>query len=260
LVKNRKSSYFYRGLIKSESEIEIMRRSGKVAARCMQTLSMLIKPGISTLELDEVAEKTILGLGAKSAFKGQYDYPYTLCLGINEEVVHGLPSKNRILQEGDIIAVDLGAILDGWYSDMAYTFSVGSVSDEAKNLLEAGQEALAAGMNECFPDSDLHSIGRAIQAVADKWGFSSVRDLCGHGVGKKLHESPQVPLYYLPDSGFKLKAGMTLAIEPMLCLGGYQVILAQDNWTYLTKDGKIASQFEHTVLVTDNGPEVLTKL
>jgi len=256
----RKPLFLNRGLIKSDNEIAMMRKSGKIAARCMETISQIVKPGISTLELDEIAERTIRGLGALPAFKGQYDYPFTLCLGINEEVVHGLPSKDRILADGDIIAIDLGAIVDGWYSDMAVTFRVGSVSDEANDLLTAGQEALAAGIDECLVGQDLHAIGRAIAVVAKKWGFSSVRDLCGHGLGRKLHEEPQVPLYHLPDSGFKLKAGMTLAIEPMLCVGGYEVMLADDNWTYVTRDGKLSSQFEHTVLITEQGPEILTKL
>ncbi len=245
-------------IIKSLEEIDKMRRAGKVVAKVLSKIKELIKPGVNTLELDQWAEKWIREEGATPAFKGYLGFKHTLCTSINEEVVHGIPSTKRILKEGDIIGIDCGAIIEGYYGDAAYSFPVGKVSEEAKKLLEVGEESLKRGISQMRSTKRLYDIGAAIQQYAESYGYSIVRDYVGHGVGTKLHEEPQVPNYGEPNTGFRLKPGMVFAIEPMLNEGTHEVQLQGDGWTVITKDKKLSVHFEHTAVITDSDPEILT--
>lgn len=236
-----------------------MRRSARVTALALAKIGEAVSPGVTTAELDAIAERTMRGLNAIPAFLGYNGFPATACISINEEIVHGIPGPVR-LKDGDIIGVDLGAIVDGWYSDAAYTFAVGRVSDEACQLMEIGQGALSAAIAAARPGNHLRDIGAAVQEYAESRGASVVRDLCGHGIGRRLHEEPQVPNYVTRGGHVELLPGMTLAIEPMLNAGSPQVRLLDDNWTFVTVDGSLSVHYEHTVLIGAEGPEILTTL
>ena len=218
-----------------------------------------IAPGVSTGELDAIAEQTIRSFGAEPAFLNYNGYPATACISINDEVVHGIPSS-RVLKVGDVVGVDLGAIIEGWYGDSAYTFAVGEVPAATRHLLEAGQGALLAGIEAAKVGNRIRDIGAAISNYVTAQGFSVVRDLCGHGIGRKLHEEPQVPNYPAFGGNVELRPGMTLAIEPMVNAGRSEVVMEEDGWTFVTADGSLSVHFEHTVLIRDEGPEILTTL
>jgi len=247
--------------IKSPREIETMAEAGRIVGRTLALLATKIRPGVSTLQLDQIAEEFIRSHpGAKPSFKGLYDFPATLCTSINQEVVHGIPSAKRILAEGDLISVDVGAWLDGLHADSAATFPVGRVSEQAEHLLRVTQDALAAGIAEAHAGNHTGDIGAAVQRVAEDAGYSVVRELVGHGIGSAFHEEPQVPNYGKPKRGPRLVAGMTIAIEPMVNIGGADIRTLPDKWTVVTQDGSLSAHFEHTVAVGPAGtaPRILT--
>lgn len=245
--------------LKSKDELEKMRRAAQIVAMVHQRMSEKIVPGITTYELDRMAEEWILAEGAKPAFKGYLGFKACLCTSINHEVVHGIPSEKRELKEGDILSVDCGSIWEGYYGDGAYTYPVGKISDEAKQLLKVTEEGLMLGIDQMRPGNRLFDIGAAIAAHAQKYGYGVVRDYVGHGIGTVLHEDPQVPNFGVAGTGIRLKPGMVFAIEPMFNLGTERVKLLADGWTVVTEDGKLSAHFEHTAVITENGPEVLTK-
>jgi methionyl aminopeptidase len=246
--------------LKNDVEQALMRRSGRVTALAFQKIRETIKPGITTGELDLVAEQTIRGLGGVPAFFGYNGFPATACISINDEVVHGIPGP-KILKNGDIVGIDLGSVIEGWYSDSAFTFAVGEVSEVAQHLMDAGQAALVAAITAAVPGNTVRDIGAAVQRVADAHGVSVVKDLCGHGVGNHLHEEPQIPNYVtMPSGRITIQPGMALAIEPMLNAGGAGVRLLADDWTFVTIDGSLSVHYEHTVLIHEDGPEIITTL
>ncbi|NTV41056.1 MAG: type I methionyl aminopeptidase [Candidatus Moranbacteria bacterium] len=250
--------------IKNDFEIELMRQAGKKLAEVMNCLEKEIKPGISTLSLDSLAEKLIIERGGRPAFKGyggkKNPFPATICASINNEVVHGIPSTQRILKEGDIFKVDLGLEIDGFFSDMARTFAVGEISVEAKKLIEVTQQAFWKGVKNLKEGVMLSEYSKTAEKTATVAGFSVVRNLVGHGIGKHLHEDPQVPNYF--EKGFRdfeLKSGMTLALEPMVNAGDFKTVLGSDGWVFETKDGSLSAHYENTILITKNGVEILTQ-
>lgn len=242
---------------RSAAELAIMREAGRVTARALSAVGDAVLPGVTTAELDDIAYAVIEKAGAKPAFKGYHGFPATICASRNCEVVHGIPGKVRLV-EGDIISVDMGAIVDGYFGDSARTFAVGTVSAEATALMEATRASLDAGIAQCVPGHRLYDIGAAVQAVAEAAGFSVVREYVGHGIGRAMHEEPQVPNYGTPGKGPQLLPGMVLAIEPMINAGGAGVRQLNDGWTVVTSDGRLSAHFEHTVAITDAGPMVLT--
>jgi methionyl aminopeptidase len=244
-------------VIKSESEIEIMRKSGRITGSLLNKLRKILRPGVTTKELDKFAEDFIRKRGAVPAFKGYGGYPASLCASINEEVVHGIPSKRR-LKDGDIIGLDTGAIYKGYYSDAAITVPVGKITEEKKRLIRITEEAFYRGIEKARPGNRLSDISSAIQKYVEKNGFSIVREFCGHGVGRMLHEDPQIPNYGEPNRGPRLKPGMTFAIEPMVNAGTYRVKILSNGWTAVTADGRPSSHFENTIVITDERPEILT--
>jgi methionyl aminopeptidase len=245
---------------KSQSEIQKMRRAGMIVAETLRELRAMVAPGISTRELDAYAENRIRSAGAYPTFKGYRGFPASICASINEEVVHGIPS-NRRLREGDILKIDCGATLDGYVGDAAISVPVGAVAPEVENLMNATRESLFKAIEKMIPGNRLHDVSFAVQEHVEERGYSVVREFCGHGVGAKMHEDPQVPNYGRPGTGPKLKPGLVLAIEPMVNLGSHEIeVDKKDNWTVRTRDGKYSSHFEHTVAVTDDGPVVLTAL
>ncbi|HWS96670.1 MAG TPA: type I methionyl aminopeptidase [Candidatus Methylomirabilis sp.] len=245
---------------KSTSEIEKMRRSGHIVRQVLDAVKEVVTPGVTTMELERVAEARIKDLGAKPAFKGYYDYPCVLCTSINNEIVHGIPSERRVLKAGDIVSIDTGVVLDGYYGDAAITVPVGSeVTSELQKLLEVTRESLYRGIEAARIGNTVGDVGAAVQKVVEANGFSVVREFVGHGIGTKLHEEPQVPNYGTPGSGPKLRDGMVLAIEPMVNVGRSETRVLADNWTAVTKDGTHSAHFEHTVAVTKNGPVILTE-
>ncbi|MDO9211220.1 MAG: type I methionyl aminopeptidase [Deltaproteobacteria bacterium] len=246
-------------ILKSPQEIEKMRRSNQIVAEILAEIKTSARPGVTTRELDELAEALLAKLKAHSAFKGYNGYPAALCTSVNEEVVHGIPS-NRVLKEGDILSLDFGAIYDGFYGDAAITLPIGSISTEAEQLLRVTEEALYLAIDQARPENRLMDISAAIQRHVESHGFSVVRDFVGHGIGKHLHEKPQVPNFGIPGRGVRLKPGMTLAIEPMINAGGCEVMIREDGWTAVTKDRSLSAHFEHSVAVTENGPAILSKL
>ncbi len=246
--------------IKSQREIETMAEAGKILAATLELIANRVAPGVRTGELDRVAEDFIRSHpGARPSFKGLYDFPKSLCTSINQEIVHGIPSSKRVLREGDILSVDCGVLLDGLHADSATTVPVGSVSDEIVRLLHVTQDALVAGIEMAVAGNRVGHIGHAVQGVAEAAGFSVVRDLVGHGIGTSFHEEPQVPNYGLPTRGPKLSEGMTIAIEPMVNLGGPGIRTLEDKWTIVTADGSLSAHFEHTVVIEKSGPRVLTQ-
>lgn len=242
---------------KSSAEIGIMREAGRITARALRSVGEAVRPGVTTGELDAIAEDVIHSAGALPAFKGYQGFPATICASLNEQVVHGIPGERR-LAEGDILSVDVGAIVDGYYGDSAYTFAVGAVSDEATRLMDATRAALEAGMARCVPGMRLYDISNAVQHVAEGAGFSIVREYVGHGIGRAMHEEPQIPNFGPAGKGPTLKPGMVLAIEPMVNAGGAAVRSLDDGWTVVTQDMRPSAHFEHTVAVIDDGPYVLT--
>jgi methionyl aminopeptidase len=244
-------------ICKSAAEIERMRAANQLVARILDELAAMVAPGVSTADLDAAAESKVRAAGAEPAFKGYRGYPATLCASANEQVVHGIPSKAP-LKAGDIISLDMGVKLNGYYGDSAITVPVGAVSDEVKRLLQVTEEALEKGIAEVKIGGRISDIGHAIQQHVEASGFSVVREFVGHGIGSALHEEPQIANYGEPGRGPRLAEGMTLAIEPMVNMGKAAVKVLQDGWTAVTKDGSLSAHFEHTVAVTREGPQVLT--
>ena len=240
-------------IIKTAEEIELIARAGKIVTQCHQLLVQEVKPGITTLELDKLTEECILDMGGIPAFKGYRNYPSSLCASINEEVVHGIPSK-RELKDGDIIGLDVGAIVDGFYGDGAVTVAVGEVPENTQSLIAVTREALRKGIEQAVVGNRLSDISFAIQTHVERHGYSVVRDFVGHGIGRQLHEEPQVPNYGRPGQGPRLKTGMALAIEPMVNLGGSAVRVLKDGWTAVTCDSSLSAHFEHTITIEANGP------
>jgi len=244
--------------IKTESELDRIRESGRVLLEAFRTVNAMIRPGISTGELDEAAEQVIRSHGGEPAFKGYQGYPATICASINEQVVHGIPGS-RALEEGDIIGIDMGVILDDFYSDATRTYPVGEISEEAKRLIRVTAESLDKGIEQVVPGNHLSDISHAIQKHAESHGYSVVRALVGHGIGRRMHEEPQIPNFGAPGKGPVLRSGMVLAIEPMVNVGTWEVLTLKDKWTFVTVDGELSCHFEDTVAVTDDGPEILTR-
>lgn len=246
--------------LKSAAEIERMRASGRIVAEVLSAVETEIGPGVTTVELDRLAESIIRGHeGARPAFKGYGGFPASICASVNDEVVHGIPSKSRRLEEGDIVGIDVGVLLEGYHADAARTFGVGQVAGQTERLLAVTRSALEAGIEAAQPGARLGDVSAAIQNVAESAGFSIVRDLVGHGIGQHLHEDPQVPNFGEPGHGPLLQPGMTLAIEPMINAGSPDVWMAEDRWSISTDDNSLSAHFEHTVAITDNGPLVLTR-
>jgi methionyl aminopeptidase len=243
--------------LKSEEEIQLMRESAEILGRAHAEVAKLVGPGIQTAQLDKVAEEFIRDSGATGSFKGYQGFPATLCISVNEVVVHGFPGK-YVLKEGDIISVDCGVFYKGFHSDCAYTYPIGEVSAEITDLLKETKESLYLGIAQAKEGNRIGDIGNAIQSHVEKHGYTVVRELVGHGVGKNLHESPEVPNYGKKGSGTKLKRGCVIAIEPMVNLGSRFIFQEADGWTIRTKDRKVSAHFEHTVAVTENGPEIIT--
>jgi methionyl aminopeptidase len=244
---------------KSPLEVEKMRRAGLVVWELLQELKARVKPGISTYELEEFALERIAASGAKPAFKGLYDYPCALCTSINEEIVHGIPSKKRILKEGDILKIDVGVQLEGYYSDSAITVPVGAIRPELEHLLRVTRESLDLAISKVRLGARVGDISSAVQQHAEAHGYSVVRDFVGHGIGTQLHEDPKVPNYGVAGHGPSLKEGMVLAIEPMVNTGKPGAKILKDKWTAVTEDGGYSAHFEHCVVVTSNGPWILTR-
>lgn len=247
-------------VIKSLSEIERMRRAGRVVREVLETVRVLVKPGATTLDLERAAEAKLIELGAKPAFKGYHGFPCVLCTSVNSEVVHGIPSSKRILKEGDIVSIDCGAAVEGYYGDAAITVPVGEKIDpKTARLLEITEKSLHSAIAAVRPGATLGDVGAAVQRTVEAEGFSVVRDFVGHGIGAHMHEDPQVPNFGEPGRGMKLKPGMVLAIEPMVNAGGPDVQVLGDGWTAVTGDGSMSAHFEHTVAVTPDGARVLTE-
>lgn len=249
--------------LKSKEEIKKMRAAAQIVVEALNALKEMVRPGVSTWELDKRAEEIAIKRGGKPAFKGYSDYPGSVCFAINSEVVHGIPSKKKILKEGDIVGIDFGVILDGFYGDSAVTVPVGEISPMADKLLKVTEESLLKGIQEASPDKSLYEVSGAIQSYVEGMGFSIVRSFVGHGIGKSLHEDPQVP-NFVPNNGnrsngIKLKPGMVIAIEPMVNVGKPDIKILDDGWTAVTADGTLSAHFEHTVAVTENGPVILTQ-
>ncbi len=247
-------------LLKSSNEIEKMRRAGHVVRQVLELVRSHVKPGATTLDLEKAAEKHIADLGAKPAFKGYHGFPCVLCTSVNSEVVHGIPSSKRVLKEGDIVSVDCGAIVDGYYGDSAITVPVGEKIDpDTARLLRVTEASLQSGIAAVKPGATLGDIGAAVQAVVEAEGFSVVRDFVGHGIGTHMHEDPQVPNFGQKGRGMKLRTGMVIAIEPMVNIGKPEVMVLEDGWTAVTGDGSMSAHFEHTVAVTATGSKILTE-
>jgi methionyl aminopeptidase len=246
-------------ILKSRSEIEKMAVACRIVAEVLEVLVRAVRPGLTTLELDALAEQSIRTRGGVPAFKGYRGFPNTLCVSLNEQVVHGIPSKRR-LRAGDIVGLDLGAKWEGYYGDAAVTIPVGQIPSEAQSLLETAREALYMGIKEVSPGKHLSDISHAIQCYAETRGYSVVRAFVGHGIGTALHEEPQVPNFGPPDRGPRLKPGMVLAIEPMVNIGDADVEILDDGWTVVTADGQLSAHFEHTVAIIDEGSQILTAL
>lgn len=245
--------------IKSAHDLKKMRVAGQMVAEILHLLREKIKPGVTTRELDLLAESECLKRKAVPAFKGYGGFPYTICASPNEKVVHGFPNDVPLV-DGDILSIDFGVLYDGFYGDSAFTYPVGNIDKTTQQLLSVTENSLEAAICAAFVGNRLSDISCAVQSTVEAGGFSVVRDFVGHGIGRKLHEAPQVPNYGTPGQGVRLKHGMTLAIEPMVNIGGPEVKVLQDGWTAVTRDNKLSCHFEHTIAITDNGPEILTRL
>lgn len=236
-----------------------MREAGKRTREILELVRSLVKPGVTTYDLDKAAEDKLKEWGIRPAFKGYHGYPAVLCTSVNDEVVHGIPSKKRVLKEGDVVSVDFGLFYDGYVGDSAITIPVGKIDEKTARLLKTTEESLYAGIKAVKPGATLGDIGAAVQRVVEREGFSVVRDFVGHGVGTQMHEDPQVPNYGKPGRGLKLREGMVIAIEPMVNAGTYEVEVLDDGWTAVSADGSMSAHFEHTVAVTANGVRILTE-
>jgi methionyl aminopeptidase len=251
--------------IKSKTEIEKMRRAGEILAIALEKLKLEIKPGITTLELDRIAEEFILKSGAIPSFKGYkgfpgaIDYPASICASVNNEVIHGIPGLNA-LKDGDIISIDVGVYKDGYHADAARTFPVGKISKDAELLLRVTEESFYKGISHAVKDNRINDISSAVQEHIERHGFSVVRDYVGHGIGREMHEAPQIPNYSTKQRGSRLEPGMALAVEPMVNAGRYHVQLLENKWTVVTSDGSLSAHYENTIVVTENEPIILTKL
>lgn len=246
-------------ILKGAAELQKMRAAGRIVAEILAQLETMIRPGITTGELDRVAEQECLRRGAKPAFKGYGGFPYAICASPNDRVVHGFPD-DRPLCEGEILSIDFGVLYQGYYGDAAVTVPIGTIDAETSRLVEATRESLYRGIDKAVPGGRLTDISHAVQAWVESRGFSVVRDFVGHGIGRQLHEAPQLPNFGAPGQGPRLKAGMTLAIEPMINAGSPGVKILEDGWTAVTQDGKRSAHFEHTVAITEHGPEILTRV
>lgn len=246
--------------IKSAREIDLMRESGKILAKVHDELGQAIRPGMSTLDIDQLGEALIRGYGCIPNFLNYNGYPASICVSVNDEVVHGIPSASRILQEGDIVSLDAGLIYKGYHSDAARTYGVGKISSEAQKLMDETKHSFFEGIKEAKAGKHLFDISNAIDSYISKFGYGIVRDLVGHGIGTRLHEDPEIPNFAQKRKGLKLQAGMTLAIEPMINLGRCDVEWLDDDWTVVTEDGSLSAHYENTVLITDGEPEILTLL
>ncbi len=244
--------------IKSSKEIELMRHAGKLLEEVFNKLSELVKPGISTYEIGKKGEEYIRGCGCIPNFLNYNGFPASICTSINDAVVHGIPSKKLVIEEGDIISLDCGLIYKGYHSDMARTFPVGEISPEAKRLIDVTKQSFFEGMKFARAGNHLHQISAAIGDYAESFGYGVVRDLCGHGIGTSLHEDPSIPNYRCKSRGIRLRPGMTLAIEPMINAGTWEVEWLDDDWTVVTADGELSAHYENTILITDGEPEILT--
>ncbi|MDU2065008.1 MAG: type I methionyl aminopeptidase [Sporomusaceae bacterium] len=246
-------------ILKSEREIAFMREAGQIVAGTLAAMRKAAGVGITTLELDQIAEKYIRSCGALPAFKGYQGFPGTICASVNEEVVHGIPGLKK-LKNGDTVSIDVGAVINGYNGDAAITLPIGDVDEDVLKLLKVTEESLYKGIEQANVGNRLSDISHAVQQHAESHGYGVVRDLVGHGIGRKMHEDPQIPNYGIPGRGPRLKSGMTLAIEPMINLGTHEVKTLGDGWTVVTSDSKWSAHFEHTIVLTDQGPEILTKL
>lgn len=246
-------------ITKSKAELEIMREAGRIVALTHQELVKYLEPGITTKELDAIAEKFIRQNGATPSFKGYGGFPGSICISVNEELVHGIPGKRK-LRDGDIVSIDIGACVRGYHGDSAWTYAIGKVTEEDKRLMEVTEQSLYAGLAKAKPDARLSDISHAIQQHVEQAGFSIVREYVGHGIGTNLHEDPQIPNYGPPGRGPRLKVGMTLCIEPMVNAGERYVKTLADNWTVVTEDKRNCAHYEHTIAITEDGYEILTKV
>ncbi len=243
--------------LKSESELELMHRANALVHRALESVRRAVRPGVTTAELDELAEQLIVEGGGRPAFKGYRGFPATLCTSVNDEIVHGIPSSKVRLREGDILSVDCGAVVGGYYGDAAITVAVGGISEEALRLVEITRQCLEDAVEQVRPGNRLGDVGAAVQRRAEAAGFGVVREFVGHGIGRSLHEDPQVPNFGRPGTGLQLKPGLVLAIEPMITAGSWRVRIDEDGWTARTEDGTLAAHFEYSVAVTEDGPRVL---
>lgn len=246
-------------VLKTGRELKVMREACRISAEALKLAGSAVEPGVTTAELDKIAEKYILSQGAVPNFKNYNGYPATACISINNEVIHGIPSKKRVIRSGDIVSIDLGAKFEGYHGDNAATFACGDISDEAKRLMDTTRESLYEGIAAAVSGGRLGDIGAAIQQYVEARGYSVVRQFVGHGIGTQLHESPEVPNFGTHGRGIRLMPGMTLAIEPMINAGHYDVKVMPDGWTVLTKDGSLSAHFEHTIVITPDGPQIMTK-
>lgn len=246
--------------VKTPAEIESMRRAGKMLAQTLQAVKAGARPGMSTKDLANIARDVVKNFGGEPSFLGYHGFPDVICISVNDEVVHGIPREDHVIQDGDIISIDFGVTIDNMVTDAAISFILGEGSEEAKELVRVTEQSMLAGINVLKNGIRVGDIGSAVQKVLDAKGYGIVRDLVGHGVGHQLHEDPNIPNYGFAGSGPVLKAGMTIAIEPMATLGTHQVMIDKDNWTIRTRDGSLSAHFEHTVLITERGYEILTSL
>ncbi|WP_281761537.1 type I methionyl aminopeptidase [Pseudodesulfovibrio nedwellii] len=250
----------FRGVfLKNDKEIGLMREANRIVSTILDELAENVKPGVSTMLFEDICRSMCDQYGVRPAFLGYQGFPFALCCSVNEEIVHGFPSKERILNEGDIVSVDMGVVYEGFYGDSARTFAVGAVSDEAKKLMDVTRESLYKGIEKAVPGNNLYDISAAIQSYVEGFGFGIVRRFVGHGIGSHLHEKPEIP-NFVPKGmpGVPLKAGMVLAIEPMVTVGSHEVEVLEDKWTAVTKDRKLSAHFEHTIAITSDGPMILS--
>ena len=245
-------------VLKTSRELAKMREAGRISANALKLAGQAVEPGVSTAEIDRVVRKYIEGQGAKPSFLGYGGFPASACISVNDEVVHGIPSKKRILKSGDIVSIDVGAFIDGFHGDNAWTFACGDINAQAQGLLDATKESLFEGIKQAVAGNRIGDIGSAVQRYVEARSYSVVRDYVGHGVGAKLHEDPSVPNFGTPGRGVRLLPGMTIAIEPMINLGTHKVRVLDDDWTAVTADGKLSAHFEHSVAITADGPVILT--
>lgn len=244
--------------IKTPRELELMREAGKILAKVHEQLARELRPGMSTYEIDQIGEEMIRSFGCEPSFKNYCGYPASVCVSIDEEVVHGIPSREKFIQEGDIVSLDIGVIHKGYHSDAARTHAVGEISEDAKLLIERTRQSFFEGMKYATAGRHLHEISRAIGDYAESFGYGVVRDLCGHGIGTHLHEDPDIPNYRKLTRGIKLRPGMTLAVEPMINIGTAEVAWLDDDWTVITRDMSMSAHYENTIIITEGRPEILT--